>query len=90
MSWYSTTYPHKVAGIREAIAGRRVQIFYLPPSSPDTNPIEMTFSKLKALLRKEPARTVDGLVERIGSLLDRFLPHECANFFQAAGYQRSS
>ena len=79
-----------MAGIREAIAGRRVQIFYLPPSSPDTNPIEMTFSKLKALLRKEPAQTVDGLVERIGSLLDRFLPHECANFFQAAGYQRSS
>lgn len=54
------------------------------------NPIEMAFSKLKALLRQERARTVDGLIERIGSLLDHFLPNECANFFHAAGYQRSS
>jgi hypothetical protein len=46
--------------------------------------------QLRALLRQEPARTVDGLVKRIGSLLDRFLAHECANFFHAAGYQRSS
>jgi transposase len=53
------------------------------------NPIEMAFSKLKALLRQEPARTIDGLVERIGHLIDRFVPTECANFFQAAGYQRS-
>jgi transposase len=81
---------HKVAGIREAIADRGAQIFYLPPYSPDMNPIEMAFSKLKALLRQEPARTVDALVDRIGSLLDRFTPHECANFFHAAGYQRSS
>jgi transposase len=80
---------HKVAGIREAIADRGAQIFYLPPYSPDMNPIEMAFSK-KALLRQEPARTVDGLVQRIGSLLDRFLPNECANFFRAAGYQQSS
>ena len=81
---------HKVTGIREAIAERRAQIFYLPPYSPDMNPIEMAFAKLKALLRKEPARTIDGLVERIGQLLDRFLPTECANYFHAAGYQRSS
>jgi transposase len=81
---------HKVQGIREAIVERRAQIFYLPPYSPDMNPIEMAFSKLKALLRQEPARTIDGLVERIGNLLDRFLPAECANFFEAAGYQRSS
>jgi transposase len=81
---------HKVAGIRETIARRRAQIFYLPPYSPDMNPIEMAFSKFKALLRHEPARTVDGLVERIGQLLGRFLPTECANFFHAAGYQRSS
>ena len=79
---------HKVAGIREAITARRAQIFYLPPYSPDMNPIEMAFSKLKALLRQEPARTIDGLVERIGQILDRFLPSECANFFHAAGYQR--
>lgn len=80
---------HKVAGIREAIAARRAQIFYLPPYSPDMNPIEMAFSKLKSLLRQEPARTVDTLIERIGQLLDRFCPSECANFFHAAGYQRS-
>ena len=80
---------HNVAGIREAITARHAQIFYLPPYSPDMNPIEMAFSKLKALLRQEPARTVDGLIERIGDLLDRFLPDECANFFHAAGYQRS-
>jgi transposase len=81
---------HKVVGIREAIVRRRAQIFYLPPYSPDMNPIEMAFSKLKALLRHEPERTVDGLVERIGQMLHRFHPSECANFFHAAGYQRSS
>jgi len=80
---------HKVVGIREAIVRRRAQIFYLPPYSPDMNPIEMAFSKLKALLRHEPARTVDGLVERIGHMLHRFHPAECANFFHAAEYQRS-
>jgi len=81
---------HKVAGIREAITARHAQLFYLPPYSPDMNPIEMAFSKLKALLRQEPARTVDALVNRIGSLLDRFIPAECSNFFHAAGYQRST
>ncbi len=81
---------HKVAGIREAIAGRHAQIFYLPPYSPDMNPIEMAFSKLKALLRQEPARTIDALIERVGQLLDRFPSNEFANFCQAAGYQRSS
>jgi transposase len=81
---------HKVAGVQEAIAESRAQIFYLPPYSPDMNPIEMAFAKLKALLRQEPARTIDALIDRIGNLLDRFLPTECANFFEAAGYQRSS
>lgn len=81
---------HKVAGVREAIAERRAQLFYLPPYSPDMKPIEMAFAKLKAHLRQEPARTIDGLVERIGNLLDHFLPSECANFFEAAGYQRPS
>ncbi|MGC6331837.1 IS630 family transposase, partial [Rhizorhabdus sp. FW153] len=74
---------HKVVGIREAITARRAQLFYLPPYSPDMNPIEMAFAKLKALLRQEPPRTVDALVERIGKLLDRFHPDECANFFHA-------
>ena len=81
---------HKVAGIRQVIAARRAQTFYLPPYSPDMNPIEMAFAKLKALLRHDPARTVDALVQRIGSALDCFQPTECANFFHAAGYQRSS
>lgn len=53
------------------------------------NPVEMAFAKLKALLRLEPVRTVDALIARIGKLLDRFLPDGCANFFYAAGYQRS-
>ncbi len=65
---------HKVAGIREAITARRAQLFYLPPYSPNMNPIEMAFAKLKAPLRQQPARTADVLVERIGELLDRFPP----------------
>ena len=80
---------HKVAGIRELVTERRAQIFYLPPYSPDMNPIEMAFAKLDALLRHESARTIDALTERIGQLVHRFLPHEWANFFHAAGYQRS-
>jgi transposase len=80
---------HKVAGIHEAVTQRRAQLFYLPPYSPDLNPIEMAFAKLKALLRQDPARTVNGLMDRIGKLLKRFIPSECANFFKAAGYQRS-
>ena len=77
----------KIGG--KAVTARRAQLFYLPPYSPDLNPIEMAFAKLKALLRQDPARTIDTLVDRIGTLLDRFHPAECANFFQAAGYQRS-
>ena len=80
---------HKVAGIRQIIADQRAQIFYLPPFSPDMNPIEMAFAKLKAPLRQDPARTINALVERIGGIVDGFLPTECANFFDAAGYQRS-
>ena len=80
---------HRVAGIRQIIASRRAQIFYLPPYSPDMNPIEMAFAKLKALLRQDPARTVDALVQRIGDIVDCFLPAECENFLHAAGYQRS-
>ena len=81
---------HKVAGIREAVIARSAQLFYLPPYSPDINPIEMAFAKLKALLRQNPARTIAALVERIGDILDRFHPTECANFFNAAGYQHST
>lgn len=77
-----------VAGIREEIADRRTQLFSRCPTA-RMNPMEMTFAKLKALLRQKAARTVDALIERIGSMLDRFLPANRANLFQAAGYQPS-
>jgi transposase len=66
-----------------------VKLIYPPPYSPDFNPIEKAFSKLKALLRKaaEAERTVDGLWNRIGELLHAFTPSECANFFAAAAYE---
>jgi len=80
---------HKVAGIREAVTARGAQLFYLPPYSPDMNPIEMAFAKLKTALRQNPARTIDALWRRIGGLVDTYTPDECANYFQAAGYQHS-
>ena len=78
---------HKGAGVRTAIEAAGASLLYLPPYSPDFNPIENAFSKLKALLRKAAERTVDGLWDRIGALLPTFTPHECANFFAAAGYE---
>jgi transposase len=62
------------------------KLLYLPPYSPDFNPIEMAFSKLKALLRKAAERTVEGLWDAIGKLIDPVTPKEAANFFAAAGY----
>jgi transposase len=63
---------HKIAAVSAAIAKARAQFFLLPPYSPDMNPIEMAFSKIKTLLRQAPERTRDGLWRRIGELLDRF------------------
>jgi len=80
---------HKTAAVRDAIAAAGAQFFLLPPYSPDMNPIEMAFAKLKTLLRQAPERTLDGLWRRIGALLDRFTPDECANYFRAAGYSDS-
>jgi transposase len=77
---------HKRPGIRQAIEAAGARLLYLPPYSPDFNPIEKAFSKLKALLRKAAERTVDGLWDAIGALLDAFTPKECANYFAAAGY----
>jgi len=77
---------HKVAGVRTAIEAAGAQYFLLPPYSPDLNPIEMAFAKLKTLLRQDPQRTRDDLWNRIGALLDHFNPGECANYFTAAGY----
>jgi transposase len=77
---------HKSPHIRQAIEAKGATLLYLPPYSPDLNPIEMAFSKLKAHLRKAAERSVDALWDRIGLLIDEFSPAECANFFKAAGY----
>jgi transposase len=78
--------PHKNEEIRSAIEAVGAELRYLPPYSPDLNPIENAFSKLKAHLRKHKERSVEGLWNRIGNLLDSFTPTECRNFFQHAGY----
>jgi len=77
---------HKVAGVREAIEATGATLRYLPPYSPDLNPIEKMFSKLKALLRKAAHRTVDSLWHEIGQSLNRFTPQECSNYFTSSGY----
>ena len=77
---------HKVPSVREAIEAAGARLLYLPPYSPDFNPIEQLFAKLKALLRKAAEHSVEGLWNRIGDLLDAFEPAECANYFRNAGY----
>jgi transposase len=77
---------HKVAGVRKAIESAGASLLYLPPYSPDLNPIEQLFAKLKALLRKAAARSVDALWQTIGQVLDAFRPAECANYLRNAGY----
>jgi transposase len=77
---------HKIAGVRQAIEAAGARLYYLPPYSPDFNPIEMAFSKLKALLRKAAARTVTDLWTTIAQCLDQFRPDECNSYFKAAGY----
>jgi transposase len=77
---------HTVAGVRRAIEGAGCELLYLPPYSPDLNPIENAFSKLKRLLRSAAERTVEALWNRIGQLLDRFRPDECRNYFRHCGY----
>lgn len=78
---------HKVAGVRTAIEAAGAEIRYLPPYSPEFNPIEQAFAKLKALLRKAAARTVSDLWAAIADAIDRFSPAECANYFSHAGYE---
>lgn len=77
---------HKVAGIRMAIEATGARLLYLPPYSPDFNPIEKFFSKLKALLRRGARRSIDALWKEIGILLDSVTPSECTNFFASCGY----
>jgi transposase len=77
---------HKVGGVKEAIEAAGATIRYLPPYSPDLNPIEKLFSKLKALLRKAAKRTVESLWEEIGRIISSLSPDECSNYFGACGY----
>lgn len=78
---------HKVTGVREAIERRGAKVVYLPPYSPDFNPIENAFSKFKAFLRKAAARTIDTLEIAIRDALETFTPQDCASYFAAAGYE---
>ncbi len=77
---------HKGPKVRDLIHAAGAELVFLPPYSPDYNPIELAFSRFKALLRKAAERTVEGLWEAIGRILDTFSPSECHNYFKAAGY----
>ena len=80
---------HKGASIRAAIEAAGASLLYLPPYSPDLNPIENAFAKLKAMMRKAAERTIEGLWSSIGRLIDAFNLTECSNFFRNAGYRSS-
>jgi transposase len=78
---------HKVTGVREAIEAAGANLVYLPPYSPDLNPIEMAFSKFKAHMRAAAARKLDTLWAAAAQAIDRYTPTNCANYFVAAGYR---
>jgi transposase len=78
---------HKVQGVRETIESVGAEVRYLPPYSPDLNPIELAFSKLKKLLRDGAERTVDALWYLCGRILDQFSNEECRNYFKHCGYR---
>ena len=77
---------HKNKAVRRAIRAAGAKLFYLPPYSPDLNPIEQAFSRLKTLLRKENARTIERVEKCIAKLIQQIDPTECLNYFQEAGY----
>ena len=77
---------HKGKAVRQAIRSAGAKLFFLPKYSPDLNPIEQLFAKLKHLLRKAAARTLEAVCAAIGQLLDSFTPQECANYFKNSGY----
>ena len=77
---------HKGAAIRQAIRAARAKLFFLPKYSPDLNPIEQVFAKLKHLMRKAQPRDVEATWRRVGQLLDLFTPSECANYLANSGY----
>jgi transposase len=78
---------HKVTGVREAIEAAGAELAYLPPYSPDFNPIEQFFAKLKAMLRKAATRTIDELWRTIGDIIDTVSTTECQNYFANSGYE---
>jgi len=77
---------HKSAAVRKAIRSAGAKLFFLPPYSPDFQPIEQVFAKLKQLLRKAGERSMDAAWKRVGTLLDNFTPDECANYIRNSGY----
>jgi transposase len=77
---------HKTEGVRLAIEGAGCRLLYLPPYSPDFNPIEKDFAKLKTVLRAKAERTVEGLWNTVGHIVTLFEPQECANYFKSCGY----
>ena len=78
---------HKSKAVRQAIRGADAKLFFLPKYSPDLNPIEQLFAKLKHLLRNAAERTIEAVCSAIGQLLDTFTPQECANYFKNSGYE---
>ena len=78
---------HRSKAVRQLIRSVGAKLFFLPKYSPDLNPIEQVFAKLKHLLRKAAARTVDAVCAAIGELLDAFTPEECANYLKNSGYR---
>ena len=76
---------HKVAGVRETIKAAKACLLYLPPYSPDLNPIELAFAKPKTMMRKTKARSIDQLWRAIDRIIDTFTVQECQNFFRHAG-----
>ena len=79
---------HRGAAVRDAIHSAGAELRFLPPYSPDLNPIEMAFSKFKAFLKRRAARTVTQLDKAIAQAIDTYAPNECKNYFAAAGYDR--
>ena len=77
---------HKGKAVRRSIRAAGAKLFFLPPYSPDLNPIEQVFAKLKTLLRKAAERSVEATWKRIGALLPNFTPQECANYLENSGY----
>ena len=81
---------HKIAGVRKVIEAAGAALLFLPPYSPDLNPIEVAFAKLKSQLRTKALRAMDELRHALGPLSHAFSPNECANYFRHAGYFQSA